>query len=305
MEFLKKEFEKKGSIYRFSIEDQTTKKVTDFYKNKPFPNYKAEDNKATILSRGNQNLLAYSFKKFIGQNKKVLEVGCGTGQLSIFFSIGTNNKIVGLDPTDESLQLASNFSQSNKIENVNFVNADIFDDVLQDNYFDFIWCNGVLHHTKNTQTALKESIKYLKKDGYILVGLYNKIGRIRTHIRRYLYKFLGKKFIILLDPVLRKIPEDSQDKIDAWIKDQYEHPVERSHSFDEVLNWFNVFGIQYINSYPTCGITDIYDNDEVFVNFFNQGNKRTFFDRILSQFTMIFNRQGSEGALFLFLGRKS
>ena len=35
------------------------------------------------------------------------------------------------------------------------------------------------------------------------------------------------------------------------------------------------------------------------------GNKRTFLDRILSQFTMIFNRQGSEGALFLFLGRKS
>ena len=35
MEFLKKEFDKKGNIYRFSIEDQTTKKVTDFYKNKP------------------------------------------------------------------------------------------------------------------------------------------------------------------------------------------------------------------------------------------------------------------------------
>ena len=75
MEFLKKEFDKKGNIYRFSIEDQTTKKVTDFYKNKPFPNYKTDDNKPTILSRGNKNLLAYSFKKFIGQNKKVLEVG--------------------------------------------------------------------------------------------------------------------------------------------------------------------------------------------------------------------------------------
>ena len=26
---------------------------------------------------------------------------------------------------------------------------------------------------------------------------------------------------------------------EAWIKDQYDHPVERTHSFDEVLNWFN------------------------------------------------------------------
>ena len=65
MEFLKKEFDKKGSIFRFSIKDQTTKKVTDFYKNKPFPNYKSDDNKATILSRGNHNLLAHCFKKFI------------------------------------------------------------------------------------------------------------------------------------------------------------------------------------------------------------------------------------------------
>ena len=38
-------------------------------------------------------------------------------------------------------------------------------------------------------------IKSLKKEGYILIGLYNKIGRIRTFIRRYLYKILGNKIL--------------------------------------------------------------------------------------------------------------
>ena len=59
-----------------------------------------------------KNILAYQFKKFIGYKKKVLEVGCGTGQLSIYFSLGTNNEIIAFDPTIESLDLAKNFKSS-------------------------------------------------------------------------------------------------------------------------------------------------------------------------------------------------
>ena len=47
------------------------------------------------------------------------------------------------------IQRKINLNKKNKIENVKFVNADIFDDVFNDETFDFIWTNGVLHHTKN------------------------------------------------------------------------------------------------------------------------------------------------------------
>ena len=86
--YIKKPFEEKNGIFSFSINDSETKKVTEFYKVTPFPNYKDDDNKQTILEKGNRNILAQQFKKFIGFKKKVLEVGCGTGQLSIFFSLG-------------------------------------------------------------------------------------------------------------------------------------------------------------------------------------------------------------------------
>ena len=134
-DFIRKKFEKKNGIISFFITDTETKKVTDFYKITPFPNYKDNDNKQSILEKGDRNLLARKFKKFIGFKKKVLEVGCGTGQLSIYFSLGTNNKIVGFDPTIQSLNLAKDFADKNEITNIEFVNADIFDDVLERDYF--------------------------------------------------------------------------------------------------------------------------------------------------------------------------
>ena len=162
-----------------------------------------------------------------------MEVGCGTGQLSIYFALGSNNNIVGLDPSIYSLNLAKNFSSKNNITNISFVNADIFDDVLTDEYFDFIWCNGVLHHTKNPYLAFEILVKSLKKNGYVLIGLYNKIGRLRTLIRKYLYKLFGVKILEALDPTLKKLKLDQNEK-NAWIRDQYLHPIESLHTIDNV-----------------------------------------------------------------------
>ena len=104
-------FNEDDGLFSFPINDTKTKKVTDFYKETPFPNYKDDETKQSIVDKGNKNLLAQQFKKFIGHNKNVLEVGCGTGQLSIYFAIGTNNEIIAFDPTIESLNLAKNFSK--------------------------------------------------------------------------------------------------------------------------------------------------------------------------------------------------
>ena len=296
-DFLKKENYTNEKILSFEIKDTSTNKVKKFYKESPFPNYKDTDNKSTILEKGDKNALAAQFKKFIGYKKKVLEVGCGTGQLSIYFSIGTNNEVVGLDPTIESLELAKNFSEKNNISNIKLVNADIFDDVLKDNYFDFIWCNGVLHHTKDPYGAFKILIKSLKINGYVLIGLYNKYGRVRTVIRRYIYKIFGRKILSKIDPTLRNLKLD-HDEQTAWIRDQYTHPIESLHTIDEVLKWFKEYNIDFISSIPSS------DFDYDYENIFDKKNNGSLFSRILNQVLMIFNRLGSDGGLFVVIGKK-
>ena len=295
--FLKKKFINKSGILSFEIKDEKTIKVAEFYDEKPFPNYKDDDNKSTILNKGDKNFLANQFKKFIGYKKNVLEVGCGTGQLSNYFAIGTNNNIIGLDPTRASLILAKDFADKNKINNIKFINADIFDDVLNDEVFDFIWTNGVLHHTRDPYGAFKILIRSLKTEGYVLVGLYNRFGRLRTIIRKYIFKIFGRKFIEKIDPTLRNLKLDENEKV-AWIRDQYIHPLESVHTIDEVLNWFKIHNIEFVSSIPSS------DFDYDYENIFEMKSSGTFFSRILNQILMIFNSFGSDGGLFILIGRK-
>ena len=299
MDIFKKKYLAEDNLVKIVINDKTVEKVIDFYTESPFPNYEESDDKSSINYKGEKNYLAREFKKFIGFNKNILEVGCGTGQLSLYFAIGNNNRVYALDPTLASINLGRNFSKKNKIQNIKFINADIFDDIFHEKTFDFIWTNGVLHHTKNPNLAFDVISKYLKKNGYILVGLYNKYGRLRTVLRQYLYKLFGKKIVMILDPTLRNIKKGNTQQIKSWIKDQYEHPVESLHTIDEVIVWFDKNDIEFISSIPSC---DFKNNQNI--DIFKKSSKGTFLSRLFSQISMLFNNLGADGGLFIVVGKK-
>ena len=298
MKFKNNNFNLVEDIVDFSIRDPITIKVKQFYEEYPFPNYKIDDNKYTLSQAGDKNSFSKKLKDFIGFNKSILEVGSGTSQLSNYLAIGTNNRVCAFDTSITSLKLGKNFAKKNNIENINFIRGDIFDKIFQEEIFDFVLCNGVLHHTKDPSKAFSNITSCLKKEGYILVGLYNKIGRFRTKFRKILYKIFGKNLVMLLDPVLRKIGIKSKDKIEAWIRDQYEHPVESTHTFDEVLKWFDNNNIEFIDSIPKCSFNI---GEE---SFFEKSSKETYIERILQQFFMILSKFGSEGGLFIFIGKR-
>ncbi len=297
--YFKKEFSSSGNLVRFPVSGEVTKTVTEFYDVAPFPNYKDNDDKASILERGNRNQLSRRLKEFIGFNRSFLEVGSGTSQLSNYLAIGSNSEIFAFDPTLTSLKLGHDFAAKNKIPNVTFVNADVFEDVFEDEVFDVVWSSGVLHHTKDPAGGFDLMCKYAKRDGIVIVGLYNWYGRLRTHIRRFLYLIFGVRYLMIFDPVLRNADANSGEKVKSWIRDQYIHPVESCHSFDEVLAWFDKNNIEFINSIPSCEIQLGKEND-----LFTKSNRSTLYERIWQQIIMIFTSLGGEGGLFIFVGRK-
>ena len=56
MNFLKENLPKIDLIYKKKVTDSKTLNVTNFYKESPFPNYKLNDNKGTILEKGKKKL---------------------------------------------------------------------------------------------------------------------------------------------------------------------------------------------------------------------------------------------------------
>ena len=291
----------KDNFFSVGKKDIVTEEVSDFYSDQPFPNY---DNLETIRDLSVKlegNVFLKNFKKDIGFGKKIIEVGSGTSQLSIMLAHNTNNSVVAFDPTIESLKLGNEFAIKNNLNNCFFLNGDIFGDPIKHETFDVVWCTGVLHHTKDTIEAFNIISKWLKPGGIMVLGLYNKYGRLRTNFRQIIYKLLGKnigrKYVLLFDPYLRK--NISEKKIDSWINDQYEHPVERSHTIDETLGWFDKNNIEFLNSIPSCDL----QNDN-FENIFSKKEKGSFLLRLLSQVQMLFGNLGDEGGLFIVYGRK-
>ena len=309
MSVFNKKYQVENEIYFLETKDDVLKTVENFYNIAPFPAYETSETKFDILKKGNSNILANQFKKFCGFNKSILEAGAGTCQLSSYLAIGTNNKVYALDGTRSSLEDGLKFKKRNKINNLYLVKGDILESSFDKQSFDFIWCSGVLHHTKDPYLGFVNLCNYLKNNGYILVGLYNRYGRLRTLIRKFISKlminnFLRDKFLNFFDPVLRSLNKNklkNKDKIEAWTRDQYHHPVESLHTLDEVLKWFDKNDIQYISSIPNCEPSiDNYNK-----NLFDKEEKGNFINRILIQFAMLFNKMGSEGGLFVVIGKKN
>ena len=213
------QFKYDDGILCSEIKDNTTLKVSEFYTDSPFPNYQGYENRFMLEKIVSENVFLNDLKKHIGLGKKFIEVGSGTCQLSLALAIGTNNLIVAMDPTKASLKLGSDFAKNNDINNVVFLNSDIFDNVIQDDFFDVVWCSGVLHHTKDSKKGFEIISKWAKEDGLVIIGVYNKIGRLRTNFRQMVYQIfnrsaLSRKIISILDPQLRS--NLSEEKRRAW-----------------------------------------------------------------------------------------
>jgi len=290
------------NFYTYGEKNDVANLVEKFYNLNPFPNYNNFENIFDL----NRNILHNPFlnglKDNLGFNKRIIEVGSGTSQLSLALANGTNSEIYAFDATYESLKLGQKFALDNNINNCTFVHGDILANPFKDKSFDVVWCSGVLHHTGQAEESFKVISKWVKQDGIIIIGLYNFYGRMRTLFRKWLYKlFLKarfiKKLIYILDPVLRQ--DISEAKKNAWFQDQYEHPVESLHTIGQVIKWFSHENIEFIDSIPSASL-----DNKGYLELFTRKNKGSALSRFISQINMLFTTLGKEGGLFIVIGRK-
>jgi len=219
---------------------------SNFYSKIKFPSYENKEVYGNILDKVKKSLWLKKLDEEIPFHAKILEAGCGTGQLSIALS-RFNRSIHAIDISIGSLIEANSFIVRNKIKNVHLYRMNILKMVFENEAFDIIISNGVIHHMKNPYIAFLNLVRKLKKGGYIVLGLYHKYSRLFHYFRRFLVNKFGLSKN-LLDPRFKQII--SEEKIYSWFLDQYKNPHESSHTLREVIDWFQKTNIDLINCLP-------------------------------------------------------
>lgn len=294
-------YEIDSNIPLLYIEDENPLKITDkvklFYEENPFPNYDDTDNVGTLTKKASNGIFARLLQEQIAYQAKVLEVGCGTGQMTNFLAT-VNRRVIGVDMSVSSLKLGQSFKEKNSIDNALFYQMNIFKPIFKPETFDYIICNGVLHHTYNPYKGFQSILSLLKKGGFVVVGLYNKYGRKITDIRRSLFSVFGDS-LDFLDPNMRG-KSMNKTKKKTWFLDQYKNPNESEHTLTEVINWFRENKVEFISCIPKLDFwSSLNDKDRLFEN--NETpNTVNIGGNQLKQLVM-----GSrEGGLFIVIGRK-
>lgn len=279
------------------LKGDVTDAVKLFYEKTPFPNYEEFENLGDLMQKAQRGIFARLLNGQVPFNIRVLEVGCGTGQLANFLAIA-HRTVFATDICLNSLKLGENFRKENGLERVGFYQMNLFRPIFKDETFPLIICNGVLHHTGNPFAGFQSLSRLVKRGGYILIGLYNKYGRITTDIRRIIFKIFNDRFKFL-DPRLRgKQIGDLRKR--AWFMDQYKNPHESKHTIGEVLRWFDQTGFDFVNSIPRSKAFEVFSQNE---SLFTPNPRGNWIDHFFVQIHLAFSG-GREGGFFLMIAKK-
>ena len=275
-------------------EEVIRRRMQDFYEEHTFPGYDGIDSPSILMEKAGKSGFGKWLDEAIPPIATVLEVGCGTGQMTNFLGLVSLRTIIGMDQSIASLTLGQNFKERFGLQNIHFVQANIFAMPFKPNSIDVLICSGVLHHTPNPKKGFEELLKLVKPNGKILIGLYNSYARIPTGIRKFIFSYTGKTFRFLDSHMRRKDVDSSKKEI--WFADQYRNPHESWHSVDEVLRWFDENNVKFLSGVPSIsGGTD----GELFREY-PRGSK---LEHVTKQIGWMFTI-GREGGLFIMIGEK-
>jgi ubiquinone/menaquinone biosynthesis C-methylase UbiE len=124
-----------------------------------------------------RRLKANGFDNAYFSDKVCFDGGCGTGRFSIAMAEMGARHVVAADLGEESLEMAKKMANQYQLDNIEFVKQDITDlRQWNDDYFDFVASNGVLHHTLEAERGIREHYRITKKGGIFWLYLYGDGG---------------------------------------------------------------------------------------------------------------------------------
>lgn len=144
------------------------------------------------------------------KNKKVLEIGCGTGLNTIYLA-GQAKKVIGIDISEEMLARARVRLEE---RNAEFIKADITKPwQLDDAAFDFIVGNLVLEHIENLTHVFSVAFRVLKDEGKFYVAELHPYRQLQQSQAKFRSQKTGEE--ILVDAFTHPVSEYINEGLSA------------------------------------------------------------------------------------------
>ena len=102
----------------------------------------------------------------VGSGKKVLDVGCGSGEIGVLL-IAQGNEVFGIDVSTSCVELA--IKKGIKARVCDFTK----DSLPFDTMFDVVLAGEVIEHLYDTQYFLNNVFTWLKNDGFLVLSTPN------------------------------------------------------------------------------------------------------------------------------------
>ncbi len=152
-----------GSVVDGSVEYKTGKVYYELWKD--FDNTEYYDHaRTTLAERLSKN--GISVNGFVS----ALDDGCGSGRYTVALKNLGCGHVTGVDISENSVAFAKTMNPYG--DDVSFLQASVLDLPFADEFYDLVFSNGVLHHTKDTKQGLGEIYRVLKTGGSCWLYLY-------------------------------------------------------------------------------------------------------------------------------------
>jgi len=100
------------------------------------------------------------------KGRRVLDMGCGSGRYTLALAQLGAASVVGIDYQAKSYAAAAKVAADRNLP-IEFVQGDVLALPFEDASFDFVFSNGVLHHTRSWHDGLKEYRRVMRSSGYL------------------------------------------------------------------------------------------------------------------------------------------